>query len=77
MRGGIWSVTIDNNPAIPGSPNNVSLRFATPGFFTTMGIPLLRGRSFDTRDRGATPGAAVGGGAVGGVLLKTCWITAC
>jgi putative ABC transport system permease protein len=58
MRGGIWPVTIDNNPAIPGSPSNVSLRFVTPGFFETMGIPL-RGRDIADSDTHDAPWVAV------------------
>jgi putative ABC transport system permease protein len=49
MRGGIWPVTIDNNPEVPGEPNNVSLRFVTPGFFQTMGMPV-RGRDIADSD---------------------------
>jgi len=51
-RGGIWPVEV------PGSedrrPETASLRFVTPGFFSTLSIPLLAGRDVevsDTEDR--------------------------
>ena len=53
MRGGIWSITVEGQPAAPGEVSNASLRFVTPGFFSTLGIPLRLGRDVapsDTRD---------------------------
>lgn len=46
--GGIWDVEI------PGAPeredHSASLRYVTPGYFATLGIPLRRGRDIDARD---------------------------
>jgi predicted permease len=58
MRGGIWDVKI------PGREENrvedkVSMRFITPGYFETMGIPLLKGRDFNSFDTRAAPPALV------------------
>ena len=58
MRGGIWDVKI------PGrEPNRaedkVSMRFITPGYFETMGIPLLKGRDFNSFDTRSAPSALV------------------
>ncbi len=55
MRGGIWPVTEKvANARTADQSNSASLRFATPGLFATLGIPLQRGRDIsesDTRER--------------------------
>ncbi len=47
---------INNNPARKG---NAEYRLATGGYFAAMGIPVLRGRSFDQTDQVNSPNAAV------------------
>jgi predicted permease len=59
MRGGIWSVTIDGQPENRAEPRVASLRFVTPGFFATVGTPLLRGRDVSEADTGTSPFVAV------------------
>ena len=59
MRGGIWSVQIPGLPEDRGNPNNVSLRFVTPGFFATLGIPLRLGRDVEPTDTAAALPVAV------------------
>jgi predicted permease len=49
MRGGIWPVYIEGKPD-PPIPNNVSLRFVTPEYFKSMGIPIVTGRDLEWRD---------------------------
>jgi putative ABC transport system permease protein len=38
---------------------SVSIQTVSPGYFASLGIPLLRGRTFDSRDRADTPMAAM------------------
>jgi putative ABC transport system permease protein len=47
---------IDNNPAKSGSAD---FRLASAGYFAAMGIPILRGRTFDRSDQPSSPHAAV------------------
>ena len=54
MTGGIWPVSVNGDTAIRSAMHVASLRFATPGFFATLGIPLRAGRDVaesDTIDR--------------------------
>jgi putative ABC transport system permease protein len=42
---------VDGRPHLPaGSGGNVAWRAVTPGYFEALGIPLLRGHTFDGRD---------------------------
>jgi putative ABC transport system permease protein len=47
---------INNNPARPGTAD---YRLASGGYFAALGIPLLRGRTFDNTDQVNAPNAAV------------------
>jgi len=49
----------DAPPPRPGEEPQAYVATATPGYFTTMGIPLLRGRVFDERDRFGSPPVVV------------------
>lgn len=54
MRGGIWPVAIVGDVVLRDASHSVSLRFITPQFFATLGIPVRQGRDVeetDTRDR--------------------------
>lgn len=59
MRGGIWAVTLDGQPPDPSDARTASVRFVTPGYFQTMGVPLVRGRDVSEADTPETPLAAV------------------
>jgi predicted permease len=54
MRGGIWPVSLDGQPVNRADNQNAFIRYVTPGYFATLGIPILSGRDIsesDTRDR--------------------------
>lgn len=55
MRGGIWGVTPEGQPEDPDHARSASLRFVTPGFFDTMGIPLRAGRDLAETDTAKKP----------------------
>ncbi len=46
-------------PPASGEEPQADIRAATPGYFETMKIPLVRGRLFDERDRQGAPGVMV------------------
>ncbi len=49
-RGGIWTVGLDGMPPDRREDRSVSLRFVTPGFFATLGIPVHAGRDVSESD---------------------------
>ncbi|HEV7768877.1 MAG TPA: ABC transporter permease [Thermoanaerobaculia bacterium] len=59
MRGGIWTVSIDGVEPPPDGSHNVGLRYVTPQFFSTLGIPLRRGRDVSEVDTQDHPYVAV------------------
>ena len=50
MKGGIWPVSIDGLPTTRADDRNGFLRYVTPGYFATLGIPMLTGRDIDAGD---------------------------
>ena len=50
MGGGIWPVGVRGAAVIREDNSTASLRFATPGYFATIGIPLRRGRDIAESD---------------------------
>jgi len=49
--GMIWPASPDGDPQIRAVGNTASVRFVTPGYIATLGIPLLRGREVTEADR--------------------------
>jgi putative ABC transport system permease protein len=49
------NVTVEGRVFPPGETQAASFRRILPNYFSTMGIPLLRGREFDERDTGQDP----------------------
>jgi putative ABC transport system permease protein len=58
-RGGIWPVIIGGRSQNRAEGNTASLRFVTPGFFATLGIPLKAGRDVSENDTADTQHVAV------------------
>jgi predicted permease len=59
MTGGIFPVEANAIPSNGADGRNASLRYATPGFFSSMGIPLRMGRDIDETDELNRPLVAV------------------
>jgi predicted permease len=53
------TVTVDGYTSKEGEDMNPDLNHVGPGYFATLGIPLLAGRDFDARDRAGAPQVAV------------------
>ena len=58
-RGGMWPVSIDGRPVAPIANEVAVLRYVTPGFFATLGIPITRGGDISDRDGRDRPFVAV------------------
>jgi predicted permease len=50
--GGIWPVTAEGGAPVEPGMETVGMRFATPGYFDAMGIPLKEGRDFNGSETG-------------------------
>ncbi len=57
--GGIWAVVLQGETQERTASHTASMRFVTPGFFATMGIPLHRGRDVNETDTLDAPFVAV------------------
>jgi putative ABC transport system permease protein len=58
-RGGIWPVEVNGRSQNRTEGNSASLRYVTPGFFVTLGIPALAGRDVSENDTAEHPWVAV------------------
>ena len=58
-RGGIWPVVLGGQPKIRAEGNTASLRYVTPGFFSTMAIPVKAGRDVSESDTADTQHVAL------------------
>ncbi len=59
-RGGIWGVEgAGIVPPDPGESQNASLRYITPGYFSTLRTPVLRGRDVNESDTSTSPLVAI------------------
>lgn len=57
--GGIWPVEVDGRSQIRTQGTSASLRFVTPGLFSTLGIPIKMGRGVSESDTADRPYVAV------------------
>ncbi len=69
-QGNSIGVTIEGQPPLPpGQENVVVTRTISPGYFDTMGIPLLKGRQFTDQDTDTTPNVVV----INETMARTYW----
>jgi predicted permease len=59
MGGGIWTIEAEGRPSRPEDARTASVRYLTPGYFATLGIPLRLGRDVSASDTAAAPQVAV------------------
>ncbi len=62
LGGDMWTLSIGiegRPPPLPGESIGAGFRVCRPGYFRTMGIPLLKGRDFTQRDTLDAPGVAI------------------
>ena len=57
--GGIWPVEVNGSSQIRTAGTSASLRFVTPGLFSTLGIPIKLGRGVSESDTADRPYVAV------------------
>ncbi len=50
MTGGIWRIEAEGHTARPEEGRTSSMRYVTPGYFATLGIPIRRGRDVAETD---------------------------
>ena len=56
LTGGAWGdgMLVEGHVAKEGENTHARINFVSPGYFRTMGVPLLEGRDFDERDVSGT-----------------------
>lgn len=68
-HGGIWTITVNGQQPVDPSSQRASMRFVSPDFFKTLGIPIRMGRDVAESDLLTTPLVAV----VSASFVKQYW----
>jgi len=53
------SFKVEGEPERPGQENHTNVSIVSPGYFRTMGIPLMQGREFSPSDIESAPGVVI------------------
>ena len=61
IGGGLWTrgVQVEGYTFRPDESDSVGFNVIAPGYFATLGTPLVAGREFDDRDTGTSPKVAI------------------
>jgi predicted permease len=59
MGGGIWAIDAEGHQPQPDEGRTASIRYLTPGYFATLGIPFVAGRDVSEADTAGTLQVAV------------------
>lgn len=65
-----YPVQVEGQPALPDGGANVRVEFVSPGYFATLGIPLLQGRAWDAAENERGDGVAMVNAAFARVYLS-------
>lgn len=70
LQGGMATVVLpEGHQPTSGEEDWVQIVMASPGYFTTVGIPLLSGRDFTPSDTANVPGVAI----INEAMARECW----
>jgi putative ABC transport system permease protein len=59
ISGSGWNRTVETNLTLPKGKKQTNLNRVGPGYFQTLGTPLVAGRDFDLRDTAGSPRVAI------------------
>lgn len=74
LTGGQWPITILDRPRATFDENlRADFRYASPGYFRTMGIPVVRGREFTEQDNDGVARTAAAAAVVSEAMARQFW----
>jgi putative ABC transport system permease protein len=75
LRDDRWPITIQDRPAATFEENlRADFRYASPGYFRTMGIPIVRGRGFRATDDDGIDRPAAAPAVVSEAMARQFWL---